>query len=138
VIALQRSVGNSSTVALMRRAHDVREEAPITLTIPELVDGATVSSWSLEYDGHQNLVGLNMTRPTDADSPRLARAMTTGWPADVAATFIVRRLTPLGSIRVLTITMDNCLVNSYSSHGDYDSVGLTFTRAHLDRGGVSP
>lgn len=121
----------------MRRSPDVREEAPITLTIPEVVDGATVSSWSLEYDAHHNLEGLTLTRPIDANSPRLARATTTGWPPDATATFLVRRLTPLGWIRVMTITMEGCLVNSYSPGGEYESVGLTFNRAHLDRDGGS-
>jgi type VI protein secretion system component Hcp len=138
MIALQRSVGNASTVALMRTAHEAADEAPVTLTIPEVVDRASVSSWNLEYDGHHNLVGLRLTRPMDENSPRLARATTTGWPGDATATFLVRKLTPLGWIRVLTITMDGCMVSSYSPGGDYESVGLTFTRARLDQDGVSP
>ena len=138
MMALQRNAGNASTVALLRRAHDVRDEPPVTLSIPEVVDGATVSTWSLEYDGHHNVEGLNITRPMDADSQRLAKAMTTGGPPNVTATFVVRRLTPLGWIRVLTITMDGCMVSSYSAGGDYESVGLTFTRAHFDQDGVSP
>jgi type VI protein secretion system component Hcp len=121
----------------MRRAHRAADESPVTLTIPEVVDSATVSSWSLEYDAHHNLVGMNITRPMDANSPLLARATTTGWPAEVTATFLVRRLTPLGWVRVLTITMEGCMVSSYNPGGDYESVGLMFTRAHLDQNGVS-
>jgi type VI protein secretion system component Hcp len=137
MIALQRSAGNASTVALMRRAHDVREEAAVLLTIPDVVDRAEVSSYGLEYDAKRRLAGLNITRPSDADSPRLAKASIDGAP-NVTATFLVRRLTPLGWVRVMTITMDNCMVSSFAMHGDHDEVGLTFTQAHLDYEGVSP
>jgi hypothetical protein len=74
----------------------------------------------------------------DANSPRLAKAMTDGWPPDVTATFLVRRLTPLGWVRVLTITMEGCMVSSFSPHAAYESVGLTFSHARVDQEGVSP
>jgi type VI protein secretion system component Hcp len=125
MLALQRSAGNAATAGLMRRAHDVREESPVALTIPEVVDRAEVATYSLEYDAKHRLVGLNITRPTDADSPRLAKASIDG-PPNVTATFLVR------GPRVLTITMDNCMVSSFAVHGAYESVGLTFSHAHLD------
>jgi Type VI secretion system effector, Hcp len=130
IIALQRSAGNAATAGLMRRAHDVREQAPVTLTIPEVVDRAEVDTYSLEYDAKRRLVGLNITRPTDADSPRLAKALIDG-PPSVTATFRVR------SPHVLTITMDNCMISSFAPQGEYESVGLTFSQAHLDYPGES-
>jgi hypothetical protein len=130
MIALQRSAGNAATAGLMRRAHDVREESPVTVTIPEVVDRAIVSSYSLEYDAKRRLVGMNITRPADADSPRLAKASIDG-PPNVTATFRVR------SPRALTITMVNCMVSSFAMHGDHDEVGLTFTEAHLEYEGGS-
>lgn len=126
MIALQRSVGNASTLALMRRAH----VPPLALTIPEVVVGAVAETYSLEYDGNHKLVGLNITRPTDADSPRLAKASTNG-PPNVTATFLVR------GPRALTITMVNCMVSSFVAHGAYDSVQLRFSNAHLDYAGES-
>ena len=107
------------------------------LTLPDVVDHAAVSSWSLEDDARGRPTRLNIMRPTDADSPRLAQALTNGAP-DVTATLVVRRLTPLGWVRQTTLTMEGCMVDSYVVHDDYESVGLTFTRVTLDQPAGSP
>jgi type VI protein secretion system component Hcp len=129
MIALQRSAGNSSTVALLRRAHDVREQSPITLTIPGVVDHAAVSSWSLGGNPHPG--DLSLVRPTDADSPRLFRAVTDG--SGGTATLVVRKLTPLGWVHVLTITMEGCTVSSYQAGDKDESVGLTFAGMQVEQ-----
>src|SRR5436305_9638967 len=91
VIGLQRTAGNASTMALMRRAHDVRDESPITLTIPGVVDHAAVSSWSV--GGTRRPTDLSLVRRTDIDSPRLFQAVTNG--AGGTAGIVVRKPTPL-------------------------------------------
>ena len=129
MIALQRSAGNSSTVALLRRAHDVREESPITLTIPGVVDRAAVSSWSLGGNPHPS--DLSLLRPTDADSPRLFRAVIDG--ATGTATLVVRKLTPLGWLQQMALTLEGCTVSSYQPGENDESVGLTFTGMQVER-----
>jgi hypothetical protein len=129
LIALQRSAGNSSTVALLRRARDVREESPITLTIPGVVDRAAVSSWSLGGTPHPS--DLTLLRPTDTDSPRLFRAVTDG--ASGTATLIVRKLTPLGWVHELTMTLEGCMVSSYQAGEKDESVGLSFTGMQVEQ-----
>lgn len=129
MIALQRSAGNSSAVALLRRAHVVREESPITLTIPGVVDRAAVSSWSLGGNRHPS--DLSLLRPTDADSPRLYRAVTSG--ATGTATLVVRKLTPLGWVHQLTVTFDGCTVSSYQPGERDESIGLTFTGMQVEQ-----
>jgi type VI protein secretion system component Hcp len=129
LIALQRSVGNSSTVALLRRARDVREESPITLTIPGVVDHATVSSWSIGNSPHPS--DLSLLRPTDSDSPRLFRAVTNGGTA--TATLVVRKLTPLGWVHELTMTLEGCTVSSYQAGEKDESVGLTFAGMQVEQ-----
>jgi type VI protein secretion system component Hcp len=129
MIALQRSAGNSSTVALLRRAHDVREESPITLTIPGIVDHAAVSSWSLGGKPHPS--DLSLVRPTDFDSPRLFRAVTNGEYG--TATLVVRKLTPLGWVHQLTMTLEGCTVGSYQAGEEDESVGLTFTGMQVEQ-----
>jgi type VI protein secretion system component Hcp len=129
LIALQRSAGNSSTVALLRRAHDLREESPITLTIPGVVERAAVSSWSL--GGNRRPSDLSLLRPTDADSPRLSRAVTDG--ATGTATLVVRKLTPLGWVHQTTMTLEGCAVSSYQLGEKDESVGLTFTGMQVEQ-----
>ncbi len=68
-----------------------------------------MSSWSLDDDTRGHTVGLEITRPTDADSPVLAKALTDGAP-DVEGRLVVRKLTPLGWIRHLTLTMADCMI----------------------------
>ncbi|HET6870198.1 MAG TPA: type VI secretion system tube protein Hcp, partial [Solirubrobacteraceae bacterium] len=126
LIALQRSAGNSSTVALLRRT---REESPITLTIPGVVDRAAVSSWSLGGNPHPS--DLSVMRPTDSDSPRLFRAVTDG--ATGTATLVVRKLTPLGWVHQLTMTLEGCTVSSYQPGENDESVGLTFTGMQVEQ-----
>jgi type VI protein secretion system component Hcp len=116
-------------VALMRRAHDVRDEPPITLTIPGVVDHAAVSSWSLGGGRHPS--DLSLVRRTDADSPRLFRAVTDG--AAGTATVVVRKLTPLGWVHQLTMTLQDCTVSSYQAGGIDESVGLTFTEMQVEQ-----
>jgi hypothetical protein len=128
LIALQRSVGNATTAALMRRAHDVRDEPPITLTIPGVVEHAAVSSWSAGNSPHPT--DLSLVRPTDADSPRLFRAVTNG--SGGTATIVVRKLTPLGWVHQMTLTLEGCLVSSYQPGEKDESVGLTFTGMQVD------
>jgi hypothetical protein len=132
MIALQRSAGNTSTMALLRRARGRADEAPVTLTLPGVVDGAVVSSWSLEDDARGHTVTLEITRPTDADSPALAKALTDGAP-DVEGRLVVRKLTPLGWVRQLTVTMADCLVDSYLIHRDYESLRISFRRVQIDQ-----
>jgi hypothetical protein len=129
LIALQRSAGNSSTLALLRRAHDVREESPITLTIPGVVERAAVSSWSITHGPHPS--DLSLVRPTDSDSPRLFQAVTSG--AGGTATIVVRRLTPLGWVHQMTLTLEGCMVSSYQPGGTAESVGLTFTGLQVEQ-----
>ena len=129
LIALQRSAGNSSTVALLRRAHDVREESPITLTIPGVVDHAAVSSWSMGSTRHPS--DISLLRPTDADSSRLFRAVTNGDTG--TATLVVRKLTPLGWVHELTMTLEGCTVSSYRPGEKDESVGLTFTGMEVEQ-----
>jgi type VI protein secretion system component Hcp len=129
LIALQRRAGNSSTVALLRRAHEGHEESPATLTIPGVVDRAAVYSWSIGNSPRPS--DLSLVRPTDADSPRLLRAVTNGETA--TATLVVRRLTPLGWVRSLTLTLEGCTVNSYQPGERDESVGLTFTGMQVEQ-----
>jgi Type VI secretion system effector, Hcp len=129
MIGLQRAAGNASTVALMRRAHDVRDEPPITLTIPGVVDRAAVSSWSL--GGTRRPTDLSLVRRTDADSPRLFRAVTNG--AGGTATIVVRKLTALGWVHQMTLTLEGCMVSSYQAGGPDELVGVTFTEMQVEQ-----
>jgi type VI protein secretion system component Hcp len=131
MIALQRSAGNTSTLALLRRARSLTDDYPITLTLPGVVDHAAVSSWSLDGDTRGSATGLEITRPTDADSPAFAKAMTGGSP--VEGRLVVRKLTPLGWVRHLTVTMTDCLVDSFLVRADYESLRLTFGRMQVER-----
>ncbi len=129
VVALQRSAGNASTVALMRRAHDMRDQSPTTLTILGVVDHAAVSSWSL--GGTRRPTELNLVRRTDADSPRLFEAVTHGGGG--VATLVVRKLTPLGWVRQMTVTLQGCVISSYQAGGTDESIGLTFTEMQVEQ-----
>ena len=129
LIALQRSAGNSSTVALLRRAHDARQESPIKLTIPGVVERAAVSSWSIGGSPHPS--DLSLLRPTDSDSPRLLQAVTNG--ASGRATLVVRKLTPLGWVHQTTMTLEGCAVSSYQLGEKDESVGLTFTGMQVEQ-----
>ena len=124
VIELQRSAGNASTSALVRRA----QEAPITLSLPGVADRMAVSAWSLK--GSRGLPSLSITRTTDSNSPRLMQALERGEP-DGPATLVVSKLTPLGWVRQLTLSLDNCVVSSYLAQGVYESVELSCTGVHF-------
>lgn len=132
MLALQQSAGNASTMALLRRARGGEDEAPITLTLPGVVEGATVSSWSLDNDARGKAVGLEVTRPTDTDSPALAKALTAG-AADGEGRLVVRKLTPLGWVRQLTVTMADCMIDSYLIHRDYESLRVSFSRVQVNQ-----
>jgi type VI protein secretion system component Hcp len=132
MIALQRSAGNTSAVALVHRARGVADDPPITLTLPGVVDHAAVSSWSLEQDARGTTSGLEITRVTDADSPALAKALTDGEP-HVQGRLVVRKLTPLGWVRELTLAMADCIVDSYLIHEDHESVRLSFTGVQVEQ-----
>jgi hypothetical protein len=131
VLALQRSAGNTSTMALLRRARKLTGQAPVTLTLPGVVTDAVVSSWRLDRDVRGQATALEITRPTDADSPILAKALTDGPP--VEGRVVVRKLTPLGWIRELTVTMAGCLVESFVTHEGYESLRLTFSRVQVEQ-----
>jgi hypothetical protein len=131
MLALQRSAGNTSTMALLRRARKLTDEAPITLTLPGVVNDAVVSSWSFDRDFRGQVTAVEITRPTDTDSPILAKALTDGPP--VEGRVVVRKLTPLGWIRQHTVTMTDCLVESFMTHGGYESLRLTFSRVQVDQ-----
>jgi hypothetical protein len=131
MLALQRSAGNTSTTALLRRASARADEAPITLTLPGIVSDAVVSSWSFDRDSRGETTGVEITRPTDADSPVLAKAMIDGPPVD--GRVVVRKLTPLGWVRQLTVTMDDCRVASFLVGRDRDSLQLTFSRVAVEQ-----
>ena len=132
MIALQRSAGNASAVALLRRARGVADEPPVMLTLSGVVDHAAVISWSLA-DARGKPAWLDITRRIDSDSPRLAQALRSG-AAGVTATLLVRKLTPLGWIRDVSVTMEDCMVSSYQVHDDdHESIGLTFTRMQVER-----
>jgi type VI protein secretion system component Hcp len=103
----------------------------VAITVPGVVDRASVSSGSLD-DVRGRSVGLNITRQTDANSPRLAEAERSGAPG-ATATLSVRRLTPLGWVRELTLTMADCTVSSYVIHENYESVGLTFSSVQVEQ-----
>jgi len=132
MIALQRSAGNSSAVALMRRARGRTDEPPITLTLPDVVDHAAVSSWSLDRAARGTTTAVEITRPTDADSPALAKALTEGAPG-VEGRLVVRKLTPLGWVTELAVTMADCTVDSYLIHEDYELVRLSFSRVQVQQ-----
>lgn len=116
-------------MALLRRARDVREESPVTLTLPGVVDRAAVSSWSIGNSPHPSDVSI--LRSTDADSPRLLRAATNGETG--TAKLVVRKLTPLGWVHELTMTLEGCTVSSYQPGEKDESVGLTFTGMQVEQ-----
>ena len=132
MVALQRSAGNASAVALLRRASSVAQDAPITLTLPGVVDGAAVSTWHIHTDSRRPATDVEIIRPTDTDSPRLTRALAEG-ARSATATLFVRRLTPLGWTRDMTVTFSDCSVSSFQAQGEFDSVWLRFTRMEVDR-----
>jgi len=132
MIALQRSAGNASALALLRRASNTTLQAPITLTLPGVVDGAAVSTWSIHRGSRAPVTEVELTRPTDSDSPRLAKALMEDAPG-ATATLLVRKLTPLGWIRDLAVTFEECTVTSFESHGEFDSLWLRFTRMEVDQ-----
>ena len=46
---------------------------------------------------------------------------------------VVRKLTPLGWVRRLTVTMADCLVDSYLTNRGYESLRLTFSRVQVEQ-----
>ena len=133
VIGLQRSAGNTSTMALLRRTHGPADDAPVTLTLPGVVEGAPVSSWSFDNDARgTGPTGLHITRPTDTNSPVLSKAASEGAEA-VTARLVVRKLTPLGWVHQLTLIMEGCMVSSFQTGEHDESVGLTFTAMQVDQ-----
>jgi type VI protein secretion system component Hcp len=132
MMAFQRAAGNASTLALLRRARKIGDEPPVTLTLGGLVDGVTVSSWNLERDTRGTAAGLALTRPIDAASPVLAQALFDGAPG-IDGTLVVRRLTPLGWVRQLTVRMADCMVDQYAVHENYESARLIFSRVQVEQ-----
>ena len=132
MFALQRAAGNTSTLALLRRARKIEDEPPVALTLQGLVDGAAVSAWNLERDLRGTTTALELTRPIDANSPVLAKALFDGAPG-ISGTLVVRKLTPLGWIRRLTVAMAECMVDQYAVHENYESVRLVFSRVQVEQ-----
>jgi len=132
MIALQRAAGNASTLALLRRARTIADDPPVALTLPGLVDGAAVSSWDLERDVQGTPGALALTRPIDANSQVLAKALFDGAPG-IEGTLVVRRLTPLGWVRQLTVRMADCMVDQYLVHENYESLRLIFSRVQVEQ-----
>jgi len=132
MLALQRSAGNTSTMALLRRASGLAQETPAVLTLSGLVNDAAVSSWNLARDMRGETSGLELTRPIDVDSPVLAKALFDGAP-NAGGRLTVRKLTPLGWVRQLTVTMADCTVASYQVHDNYESVRLEFSRVQVEQ-----
>ena len=125
VLALQRQVGNSAATQLVEGAGHTE----MALDLPGVGDHIAVNSFQLETRGHGEVVGVTLTRPVDANSPRFMRAAATGEPG-TRATLTVG--TP-GSLHHLVLRLEACLVMSYSPAGDWESVGLTFTRADFEQ-----
>jgi hypothetical protein len=48
------------------------------------------------------------------------------------ATLVVRKLTPLGWVHHLTMTLEDCAVSAYQAGENDESVGLTFTRMEVE------
>jgi hypothetical protein len=118
MLALQRSAGNTSTLALLRRERRPSDEPPMTLSLPGVAEHTALSSWSFDNETRGTPpTGVYITRLTDADSPALARAAREGTPG-VTATLRVRQL---------TLTMEDCTISSYVVGDQSESVGLTFT-----------
>jgi type VI protein secretion system component Hcp len=132
MIALQRSAGNASALALLRRASNPIHQSPIALTLPGIVDSAAVSTWHVNAGMRQPATVVELTRPTDADSPRLAKALAEG-ALSTTATLLVGKLTPLGWTRDMTVTFSDCSISSFQTYGQYDSVRLRFARMEIEQ-----
>lgn len=137
ILALQRAAGNTTALALLRRANQVAEERSITLTLPGALDDAAVSSLTMGPNDPKNgPASVDIIRPTDANSVRLMQAAQTGWPDDATGTLVMRRRTPRGWVHQLTVTMERCTVASYVQGDDGNEwVGFHFRRAHIDHEG---
>jgi hypothetical protein len=122
MLALQRTAGNASTLALLRRERSAVDEPPMTLSLPGVSEHIALWSWSFDNESHGRPTGLHITRPTDADSPTLAKAAREG-SAGVTATLRARQL---------TLTLDDCAISSYVVGDRAESLGLTFTGLHLE------
>jgi hypothetical protein len=118
MLALQRSAGNTSTMALLRRERPPVDERPMTLNLPGVAEHAALWAWSFDNPSRQGTpTGLHITRPTDADSPALAKAARDGTPG-ITATLRVPHL---------TLTLEDCTISSYDLGDRGESLGLTFT-----------
>jgi len=137
MLALQRPAGNASALALLRRAKKVTEEAPITLSLPGVVEHAAVSSLSMgPRDATGGTTSVSILRPTDANSPRLMQAAQTGLPDDATGSLAMRKRTPRGWVHQMTVVMERCTVDSYLPNDDgYEYVSFHFSQAHIDQQG---
>src|SRR5215475_7725232 len=103
MLALQRSAGNASTLALLRRERTTVDEPTMTLSLPGVAEHIALWSWTFDNESRGRPTGLHITRPTDADSPILAKAAREGAPG---ATATLR-------VRERTLTLDDCAISSY-------------------------
>jgi hypothetical protein len=122
MIALQRSAGNASTLALLRRERTQVDEPPMTLSLPGVAEHAALWSWSFDTESRGTPTGLHITRQTDADSPALAKAARDGTPG----------ITAVLRVRQLTLTLEDCTISSYIVGDQGESVGLTFTGMRVE------
>jgi hypothetical protein len=137
MLALQRTAGNASALALLRRTNNVADDPPISLSLPGVVDDAAVSSLGMgPSDGKGGTTSVSIIRPTDANSLPLIRAAQTAWPDDATGMLMMRRWTPHGWVRGLTLSMERCTVASYAQNDDgYEYVSFHFSQAHIDQQG---
>jgi type VI protein secretion system component Hcp len=91
-----------------------------------------VSSWNVHGAARQPATDVEITRPTDSDSPRPAKACTEG-ARSATATLLVHKHTPPGWIREMTVTLSDCWISSFVAQGEFDSVGLRFTRMEIEQ-----
>jgi hypothetical protein len=122
MLALQRSAGNTSALALLRRERTPDDEPPMTLSLPGVAEHAALSSWSFDHATRGAPTGIHLTRSPDADSPALAKALHDGTPG-VTATLRVHKL---------IVTLENCMISSYLVGDNGESVGLTFDGVRLE------
>jgi type VI protein secretion system component Hcp len=150
MLALQRAVGNSAVLQLMRHPANAREEEqPMTVELPGIVDWIPIDSWGWGQsgkagptDGGKAQAGVNeitITRATDEDSSLLLDASARGTKCD-QATLIMRRLAPDGTPGgpYLTLTMTDVYIATVSVGGaDSDhpteSIRLNFGSVKVDQ-----
>jgi hypothetical protein len=124
-LALQRLAGNSAATQLAEAA----TKSDIDLELPGVGDHIAVDAFSLETGRHGEVVGVTLTRHVDANSPGFMRAAATGEPG-TRAVLVANKP---GAAHRLILSLEACIVTSYSPSGDSETVGLSFTRADFEQ-----